>query len=112
MLCHTQNEEVWSSESGEPNQHSTYLNPYSNSFYLPSSFNLLTTSNAAINSATFVKFFVRAIGIAFHCEGIVNAAESMPVGITTVHKLLGASCSDLKLFACPKCHSVYRYEDP
>ena len=69
-------------------------------------------SNAAISSLLqFLTFFVHALGVAFQCDSLVHAAEGIPVGTKTVHKLLGTHGNDfIKYVVCPKCHSVYSYE--
>ena len=52
---------------------------------------------------------MRALGIAFHCDSIVNSADAMPIGIGSIHRLLGVN--GIKCVVCPKCHSVYSFDD-
>lgn len=70
-------------------------------------------SNAAIsNLLRFLRFFVNALGVAFHCELLIHAANDIPIGLNAVHKLLGTNGNNfVKYVVCPKCHSVYSYED-
>ena len=58
-----------------------------------------------------MKHFVRAIGVAFQCDSLVNATDLMPLGLQTVHKLLGISGNDFVAYVvCPSCHSVYQFQ--
>ena len=70
-------------------------------------------SNAAITSLLrFFKFFIKALGVAFQCEPLVHAADTLPIVLGTVHKMLGTSGDTFeKYVVCRKCHSVYHFED-
>lgn len=70
-------------------------------------------SNAAISSfLRFFKFFIRTLGIAFQCESLVHAADQIPVSLDRVHNVLGVNANTFeKYVVCPKCHSVYDYDD-
>ena len=69
-------------------------------------------SNSAIGCLLrFVKYFVRALGVAFQCEALVHTAHCIPVGLQTVHKLLRiAGTNFIQYVVCPKCHSMYDYK--
>ena len=70
-------------------------------------------SNSAICCLLlFLKFFIYALGSAFQCESLVEAVHRIPVGIKTIHKLLGTHGDDfIKYVVCPKCDSVYTFAD-
>ena len=70
-------------------------------------------SNTAIGCLLrFMKHLVRAIGIAFQCDSLINTVDVMPLCLQTVHKLLGISGNDFVAYVvCPSCQSVYRFED-
>ena len=70
-------------------------------------------SNAAVSSLLrFLKFFIRELGIAFQCQPLVLASNHIPVRLGTVHSLFGIKEREfIKYVVCPKCHSVYNYED-
>ena len=74
---------------------------------------LLITSNNAINALLrFMKFFVHCLGVAFNNEALTNTSNVIPIGLKTVHKILGVD-NDLfvQYVSCSRCHSVYKYED-
>ena len=49
-------------------------------------------SNSAVTCPLkFMKYFIRAIGTAFHCKGLVDVTDSMPLSLQTVHHMLGVS---------------------
>lgn len=59
-----------------------------------------------------MKYFIRALGVAFHCHDLVGVAESMPLSLKTVHKIFGTANSDFVSYVvCPSCQSVYHFED-
>lgn len=68
-------------------------------------------SNNAINALLrFLKFFIHCLGVAFSSEALANC--SIPIGLKTVHKILGVGGGMfVKYVVCPRCHSVYEYED-
>ena len=70
-------------------------------------------SNAAVSSLLrFLKFFIRELGIAFQCQSLVLASNHIPVRLGTVHFLFGIKEREfIKYMVCPKCYSVYNYED-
>ena len=70
-------------------------------------------SNAAITCLLrFFSYFIKAVGVAFQCEPLVHAANSLPIGLGTAHKMLGTSGDTFeKYVVCPKCHSVYHFDD-
>jgi uncharacterized C2H2 Zn-finger protein len=67
-------------------------------------------SNKAINALLrFLKFFFHCLGAAFNRE---DSSNFIPVGIKTVHKILGVDGSlFIQYVVCPRCDSVYKYED-
>lgn len=55
---------------------------------------------------------LQALGLAFHNNDLLNATDSIPVGLQTVYNHLGISGNDFVPYVvCPSCHSVYRFED-
>ena len=59
-----------------------------------------------------MKYFVKALGVAFHCNDLVDVANSMPLSLQTVHKMFGIANSDFEIYVvCPSCQSVYHFED-
>lgn len=59
-----------------------------------------------------MKYFIKILGIAFHCNDLVDVANSMPLSLQTVHKILGIASSDFVSYVvCPSCQSVYHLED-
>ena len=66
-------------------------------------------SNNAINALLrFMKFFVHCLGVAFNNEALTNTSNVIPIGLKTVHKILGVD-NDLfvQYVSCSRCHSVY-----
>ena len=59
-----------------------------------------------------MKFFIQCLGVAFHYDVLTNSSDFIPVGVNTVHKILGIN-SDLftRYVVCPQCSSIYDYED-
>ena len=48
----------------------------------------------------------------FHSEDLSNISNLIPVGLKTVHKILGANDNNIvRYVVCPQCHSVYNYND-
>ncbi len=115
------NEEIWpSSESDDDPQqsHTQTLRPIPTplqQFFLFTLFwqSVYSISTSAISCLLrFMRYFVKAIGLAFHCEGLVDAANSIPLGLKAVNKLLGIDPDDFVTYVvCPSCHSVYSYDD-
>ena len=71
-------------------------------------------SNKAISVFfRFLKVFIQALGVAFRCDELTHAAETIPVGTGTVQKLLGVAQMNnfIQYVVCPKCHSVYSFDD-
>lgn len=112
-------EEVWSSDESESESESVSeshtASPPIQHFYI---FALLwqftfKISNAAVTTLLrFMKYFIKALGLAFDNNDLLNVADSIPVGLQTVYKHLGISGNDFVPYVvCPSCHSVYRFED-
>ena len=70
-------------------------------------------SNATVTSLLrFFKIFIRELGIAFQCQPLVLAFNNIPVRLVTVHSLFGIKEKEfINNVVCPKCHSIYNYED-
>ena len=59
-----------------------------------------------------MKYFINALGVAFHCNELVHVADLMPLSLQTVHNALDIVVYDFTVYVvCPNCHSVYHYED-
>lgn len=124
FLCflHTvQNEELWPSNSSDsddewkPTEQVQSIPISIQRFFVFTLFwqFAFNISNAAVNFLLrFFKIFVKALGTAYHCDDLANAADRIPIGIGTIHKLLNTHIDDFTQFVvCPKCHSVYSYAD-
>ena len=59
-----------------------------------------------------MKHFIKALGLAFHCNELAHIADLMPLSLQTVHNALGIAGDDFTVYVvCPSCQSVYHYED-
>lgn len=71
------------------------------------------SSNAIHSLLRFLKYFLLIIGNAFHCHEIREFGEHFPVTLDTLYKrmCINADRSFTNYVVCPKCHSIYLYED-
>ena len=70
------------------------------------------SNSAIICLFRFMKYFVKALGVALHCNDLVHVANSMPLSLQTVQKLFSIANSDFESYVvCPLCQSVYHFED-
>ena len=71
------------------------------------------SSNAIHSLLRFLKYFLLIIGNAFHCHEIREFGEHFPVTLDTLYKrmCINADRSFINYVVCPKCHSIYLYED-
>ena len=70
-------------------------------------------SNSAITALLrFMRYFILSIGRAFSCDAIMDIAHSVPLTLSTVHKLISLENDHFVNFVvCPKCDSVYEFQD-
>ena len=66
-------------------------------------------SNAAILS--LLSYFAVFVGNAFQCQSLILMAENIPHSYPKLRKLLGMSDNFIEYVVCPKCNSIYAYED-
>ena len=60
----------------------------------------------------FVKYFLQLLGTSFHCPQIIQFGESIPCTTRVAEKQIGISEKGMfEFIVCPKCHSLYLYED-
>ena len=113
-------EEYWPSEESEPDneeipQHNIFNAPPIQHFFLFAflwQFLHHVSNSAIVCLFRFMKYFVKALGVAFHCNDLVDVANSMPLSLQTVHKMFGIANSDFETYiVCPSCQSVYHFED-
>ena len=115
-------EEYWPSEESESDsyddpQHNnfTFAHPIQHFFLFPFflwQFLCHISNFAIVCLLRFMKYFIRALGVAFHCHDLAGVAESMPLSLKTVHKIFGIANSEyISYVVCPSCQSVYHFED-
>ena len=70
-------------------------------------------SNAAITCLLhFLRWFVSAIGQSFQTHTITEMGNSIPVTLTSLHRLIALEINDFsKYVVCPSCNSIYEYSD-
>ena len=70
-------------------------------------------SNTAISTfMKFFKYFILSLGRAFHCDSLSSSSKELPVTRETVVQLLyGGDKGYREYVVCPKCDSLYEYED-
>ena len=80
--------------------------------YWQSVFKITETAIKAI--MCFLKYFIKLLGVIYQNNDITKLSEQIPLTITTAEKLLGInlqSCGIIEFVVCPKCDSVYSYEN-
>ena len=70
-------------------------------------------SNSAITALLrFMRYFILLIGRAFSSDAINDIGHSIPLTLSTVHKLISLEKDHFTNFVvCPKCDSVYEIQD-
>lgn len=69
-------------------------------------------SNAALVSLlSFFKYFMTFLGSTFQCQSLRDTAKEVPSSYEKMRKILGMSDNFLEYVVCPKCSSIYEYED-
>lgn len=77
-------------------------------------FSYRVSNNAIDNLLRFLKFFIKAIGVIFHNKQLENSSDLVPLNFKSLHKSLKCLESDVNFICytvCPKCDSVYEYDD-
>ena len=77
-------------------------------------FSYRVSNNAINNLLRFLKFFIKAIGVIFHNKQLENSSDLVPLNFKSLHKSLKCLESDADFICytvCPKCDSVYEYDD-
>lgn len=114
-----QGDEIWISSSDEENSeeecgdHSSSSNPvWTLVFFLVLWQAVYRVSNAAITSIlSFFRYFTLFVGNAFRCEGMKKMAGEIPLSYPKAQKLLGMKNAFTEYVVCPRCDSIYVYED-
>ena len=113
-------EEYWPSEASESEeeilQRNTFprIPPIQHFFLFAFMWQFLywVSNSAIVCLFRFMKYFVKALGVAFHCNDLVVIANSMPLSLQTVQKMFGIANNDFESYVvCPSCQSVYHFED-
>ena len=69
-------------------------------------------SNAAIASIlSFVKYFIRLIGTYCETPRLQEMSKEVPLSYARVRSVLGIEDAFKEYVVCPKCHSIYEYDD-
>ena len=107
-------EEYWPSEESESDNEEipqrNFIPPIQHFFLFAFLWQFLhhISNSAIVCLFRFMKYFVKALGVAFHCNDLVDLANSMPLSLQTVHKMFGIANSSFETYVvCPSCQSVY-----
>lgn len=70
------------------------------------------SNNAITYLLRFLKFFVWSIGIAFQNEIVKSSSNVLPLNLKALYRsLLIEKIDFIKYVVCPKCNSIYEYDD-
>ena len=111
-------DELWPSTSEEDEEQeeastSTHCKPVWNlTFFVILWQAVYHTSNAAVMSLlSFMKYFTLFVGNAFGCQPLIKISSEIPLAYPKLRKLLGMADGFIEYVVCPKCNSVYEYQD-
>ena len=115
-----QDEEIWSSTDEDEKENAdteTTFHPLRYLFiFLVLWQSAFRISNAALSSLIrFLKYFLLILGRSFNLKEnrIEQLADEVPLTLRSIHKSLGLDSRNwvIEYVVCPKCHSIYEYQD-